>query len=353
VGNKKDFSNMMSNYDKIRLTAAEKLFAANEKFRTMIDGKIYKSKLSDNRRRKFQALMGNSCFMKELVHSDFPARDKAGSFFVELMRAHRLKWISKNESKPWKMSRRRYYFLTFCHDHANTSDRKTQFHISSFKQRVDRAVRANHLSGIVAMEIQPIMNYPEHGHGRTLMLNAHAIVWTNEKLDHRTIQKDLNNSCAWNLTFDCAPVEIKLIEDDLFEDPHHIEDVARYLFKMPHDTKNYMRRKDCPDRFKFMSTEKGYRPELALRVFECLSQVNMSQMVFSVGDKGTKICNAWRKEMRAWHKTRMRERPECVLDFDVAKLWKKYRLKNGSKKFEPVQFLNGHHRPVGIRHPKT
>lgn len=120
---------------------------------------------------------------------------------------------------------------------------------------------------------------------------------------------------------------------------------------MPHDAKNAMPDNKRPEKLMLMQTTEGYRSDLALRVFECLSQLPTFKMVFGVGDDGKKVCNAWRKEIRAWHKSRLKENAASIRDFNIAKLWVKYRAKNGSKRYQPIKFISGRKKPAGIVHP--
>ena len=130
-----------------------------------------------------------------------------------------------------------------------------------------------------------------------------------------------------------------------------IERVAGYITKLPHDAKNRMPDKKHVGGFILMQTIEGYRPELALRILEGLSQIPITDAVFGVGE-GAAIRTKWRRRLLAWHARRSRKGKGIVADFDIAGLWRALRRVNGSKKYQPYRWLTGADRPKPMRKPR-
>ena len=84
-----------------------------------------------------------------------------------------------------------------------------------------------------------------------------------------------------------------------------------------------------------MPTKAGYRPELALRIQEGLSQIRIYDVLFTTGPRLRAIRLAVKRELAQWHEARQKRNPSNVIDFDAAKAWETLRQVNGSKKLRP------------------
>lgn len=180
---------MTTRYSKPTHTAKQALSNGIDEFKKKVIGGMKMLKLSKKRRRNMKALMGEGYYTRVLMHSDFEGRKKCGEVFIKVMSQHRQTAIASITVVDDNAYPLKFYLLTFCHDLGNTSDRRTEFHIGAFKQRVDRAIRSLNIDAIAILEIQPIMNYPEKDHGRTLMLHAHAIGWTSNDFDPKAAEE--------------------------------------------------------------------------------------------------------------------------------------------------------------------
>jgi hypothetical protein len=154
---------------------------------------------------------------------------------------------------------------------------------------------------------------------------------------------DLNASRAWSTTFGVDPIHVRVLPDK----PGEVAWIAHYFSKLPHDAKNLMANRKKPDQMLMMNTIIGYRPEFALRIYEGLSQILITDALFCVG--AMDVLNPVRKRLLAWHKTR----PGPVLrNKAIAKLWCDLRAAgNGSRRFLPYRFLTGSERPMPVTEP--
>lgn len=284
---------------------------------------------------QFDALQGLKMVGEWPLLSDLEARQRASYILIRLMAKH---W-----QKRLKAPARRYYFLTFIDDLGNTSDRTPQVNLPAIQSKVDKAMRALGLDGVGLIEVQALMNYPGRGRGRTLLFHAHAIAWTTDpRFSPKAAEAQINGSRSWSNSFGARPLRVKPMTNEKGQ----IDYLAYYSLKVPSDAKNRMPDHKKPGRHILMSTTKGYRPELALRIFEWLSQTKLPDVMFGVGE-GTAIRTQWRSKLINWHRHRLRQ-AEAEPPFDAAAFWRDVRRVNGSQNFEPYQVLAGHERPASV-----
>jgi hypothetical protein len=319
-------------------TARHAKVAVDEKisfFHTLLIEGMRNWKMSREERRKLRLLMGTRPIGPRPLLSDMKARRQAAYILIGLMARH------------WKYRplapERNYYFLTFIDNMGNTLDRNPEVNLGALRRKIDKAMRSMGLHGVVMIEVQALMNYPGQGHGRTLMYHAHAIAWTDKPFDAFKHGTRINRSRSWNNAFEAAPVKIT----EMTKQPGEIEWLAHYIAKVPHDAKNRMPNQKHPGKYLLMQTRAGYRPELAVRVFEGLSQIELPDVLFGVGE-GSLVRDAWRRKLLAWHHRRISGTLPITPPFDVAEYWRNLRARNGSKHFAPYRFLAGSQRPASV-----
>src|SRR5207248_1991489 len=91
---------------------------------------------------------------------------------------------------------------------------------------------------------------------------------------------ELNETRSWSNHFGIDPIKFRRLQ-------YGIADVVQmgfYIDKVPRSGKNRIERRNEPGNYRLMETLAGYRDELALRVFEGLSHIPITDAVFSVGD---------------------------------------------------------------------
>ena len=329
----KNISNRGSSNDK---SPQKTLKVRIKLFRKKIKKAVSSMKLPDSTAKNILAAVGVGGHSKRLCWSDTDVRKEASSCLWGLVQQHR-------KSGP---KERCYYFATFVDDSGNTSDRLPVIRMSTFFQKVNRAIRRLGLPGLVVGEIAPLMNFPQGGKGRTLMLHSHALLWSDVPFDPVEAERQLNGNGSWHCEFGAQPVDIERIgrkKEDL-------ERVIAYMFKPPHCAKNLRADKASDGRMKMVDTTEGYRPELALRMLEGLSQVDFFDVVYGV-NHGTKLRQGLRERLREWHRQRASDGWIVAENFDFWACWAELRREKGSKNYFPFRFIGGSPDAVPAKKP--
>lgn len=276
---------------------------------------------------KLRALTGVSGCVEPMVASDMALRWFAAKSLKRIMLRHR---------KARKKSARQYVMGTLADDVGNTSDRCPIVALKLIRDKAYRALKSVGLNAIVVIEVHPLMNFPDDGKGRLLMFHAHFIAWADERIDPDITAAVIQASGAWSNALGADPVHIKEIGDTSVD----LAKVAYYLLKPPHSAKNRMPDHKRPGKFLLMDTTKGYRPELAVRVLEGISQVDFAETIFGVNE-GSEVRQGLRKAAMGWHRNRLRA--GAILDsaVDLWRMWFDWRLGVGSKNFLPYRFYGG------------
>lgn len=286
--------------------------------------------LDDHDHQVGLGLLGVCARAERLLLSDIPARYMASKTLAASMSSHQ-------DAAPQDRS---YYLISFADDCGTTSDRTPYLALDQMIQKTRRALAKLNVNAFVMLEVHPVINFPGGGAGRSLLLGAHAIAWTDKPFDHAAAVKELNASPAWNCGLGAAPVHIAVIDQGY----GHMERVAHYLMKQTPSAKNLMPSHSHPDRNLMMDTIKGYRDEFALRLFEGQSQVELMNVMFGVGE-GSDIRQALRSTLVKWH--RARKVPVAVpKDYDVWAFWGRIRANHGSRRYLPYRFDGRAFRPT-------
>lgn len=299
------------------------------KLETKILDAIKKVDQSDPHRSTLESLMGINDRASLLLASDLKARSKLGDTFAKLMLEHRQEFPEMH-----------YYHLTLLDDVGNVSDRHPIVDVKKLLNKADRALRRLGLNGVFVVEAHPLANYPQGGAGRYVLFHSHIFGYSESPLNVSTAEADLINGGAWQNSMGAKPVVIKEV-GPASED---LERLARYIVKPPHSAKNRRPRKEDPSRFKLLNTYKGYRPEFALRTMEIFSQIELLDLISSVGS-GKQIRQQLRAEMNSWHRQRAATVDTLEGDFDIWQFWYHFRKGFGSKNYLPVRVISGGYRP--------
>ena len=297
-------------------------------------------KLNEAQAKIIHALMALEGCFEFLLASDSVARLKAGKLLGWLFRRHR-------KGRP---PGSQYYLATFVDDVGSTSDRSPIVALKALRDKVYRALSAANINAVCVIEVHPLMNYPGGGEGRTLLFHVHAICWLMEGADAEACINKLLATKGWSNALGAAPIDVKPIQDT----PDDLERVSHYLWKAPYSAKNRMPHAKQPDRFLLMDTTSGYRPELALRVLEGLSQIQLIDCMFGVLD-GTKVRQDFRSNLTRWHRKRFKACAPVESSFDIWQFWRDLRQRAGSSNFAPYRFIGGGilPRPSKIRKAKS
>jgi hypothetical protein len=281
-------------------------------------------KMTEDERAVVMALLGLESCAEHLLASDMKARWEAAKILVERMLSHRTGASSKMQ----------YYLVTLCEEQGNVSDRAPLVPLKDLKDKVYRSLKSLGLNAIGFIEVHALMNHPGNGEGRTLLFHVHLIAWTSRPFDPEAAARTLVNSGAWKNSLGADPVNFKKVGDR----PEDLAAVSHYVLKPQHSAKNRMESSKTPGKFLLMDTEKGYRPELAMRLTEGQSQVELLDTIFGVLD-GTKVRQGLRAELMKWHRQRIKGGVKVDSAFDIWRWWYDYRKSNGSQNYLPYRFF--------------
>lgn len=291
-------------------------------YRSEVCHGVGKFDVGDEEKKMLLAFLGVGGRSERLLWSDALAAYVASKRLAAMMQAHYMR--NPNQS---------LWLATFKDECGIASDRVPYVRIREITDKIRRAVAILKAHAFVVIEVHPLMNHPGGGAGRTLLFHAHAILWSDGDFDGDGAMKLLNSSRAWSNSLIADPVHIIPIGDTR-ED---IERVTLYMMKRPHSAKNRMPDNKRPGKFILMDTTAGYRDEFALRVFEGLSQIELMDTIFGVGD-GRAIRQRLSTDMRNWHRARGSEGVLVPATTDIWDAWRRMRLVAGSKNYAPYRF---------------
>ncbi|WP_294338897.1 hypothetical protein [uncultured Sphingomonas sp.] len=307
--------NKASNTQNVLETAIERAH-----FTRKICGKAVKKwKIETDDHDRLMAMLGHQGRCEKLGAADLLARIQAAEILSGLLRTMADRYPDRN-----------FYFCSVADDLGNTNDRVPFMPVVAMQTKINAAIRACKVSALVVLGLHPFVNHPGKRLGRQISVDGHAIIFTDTPWDYKAAQRAFNNSPHWHCALGAKPVDIRRINRD------ELERVAHYLFKPWHAAKNVVPHPKKPDRVRLLDTRKGYRPDLALRAAECLSQLELTSL-FSGVNGGKVLRQALREQLNKWHAARP-EPIKVAVDFDIWKLWLELRRENGSKKFLPFRF---------------
>lgn len=276
--------------------------------------------LSRTQRRRLEALLGIRGCRTDIRLSDIPARIRS----MEIMQN-----VVENFFTDGVSVLPNIYHITFADDIGLTPVDSPVLKLQALRRKIYQAIRALGLSGIVVIEIQPLINASPFGKGKTLMMHGHAFAWgTPSRRKFQESLHKINHSRSWKNHFGAKPV-LSLKRSNGVEDAMKL---TSYITKLPFDA-TFQVPAGRDGEFRFRSTTAGYSNALALRVAEGLSHYSIFDAVFSVGE-GKHIRKQWKRELVAWHNKRA-ARGEALPPFCVASFWKKVRKQNGNRGFMP------------------
>ena len=310
-------------------------------FLNLVKDQIDNLSPSHEDRLRFKALYGTSRMDGPMRMSDMVAHYKLARLIAREVRDLRRVNDELN-----------FYFLTLLADEGIMSDRKPCFAYRLLARKADKAMRRIGVDGFRVVEVQPLMNYPQEGKGRTLLGHVHILCWKHkdEPINSAAdIRSELGydkrrRNIAWTSGFGANPIHVQPITVQ-----HGCPSFwAAYLLKYPHDAKNLIVvTSEAAETFpkakmRLMSTTTGYRPELAMRMFELFGQMPLSSLVSGVG-AGANILSRCRNRLKLWDEERLAkwkdQKDEPVPTFDERKFWKRTH-KRRRRNYRPF-FIDG------------
>lgn len=308
----------MTTTGKKKITGSQKAQLAKTEFSHLIKTYAKKHKLDQADRNMFKNILGYGRLTNSMLASDLKLRCRATNILAKLL-------VDLHLSRP----NLNFYLFTFSNDFANTSDRTPIIEINKMQRSIDQVFRKLKLSSLSALEIQGVGNYPRKRNGRLLMLHGHTIAWTERSVNCGATMRELNSSPFWVNSLGAKPIDVRLVtptRDDLAY-------ISYYIFKAPYEVKMIENRK-CGPRLK--STTKGYQPEFAVRILECLSQLELKVLVRSANE-GVSIRKEWSRRLTYWHRSRPQWNEDKVDDAAVNQFWDRIRRKKRRVKYQPYK----------------
>lgn len=298
---------------------AQRAEARFQKMGQLIAGYTRKHKMPEEDAQVLRRLLGYSQPNDSLLACDLSLRRRAGKEFGNML-------VALREENPGLQ----FYFWTIIHPKGNASDRNPVVDIKGMQALADKVFRKFEMHGVSVLEIQALTNWPQGGEGRTLMAHVHGVSWSDRSFSCTAAMNSFAGGRAWPRPFGADPVDVQVIgltEEDL-------RNVAYYIFKAPHDAK-WRFEKD--GRVRLKSTEKGYRPELAMRVIEGLSQLGFRSIIRSTGNGSLLRSDLLRRVVHR-HKSRADWTRGTIDEWSVTNFWDRYRMKKRKKEYLPYTF---------------
>lgn len=281
--------------------------------------------LTSEQRRVLWTITGQRKMMPwRLLASCLPLRLQLTTELIEHWRNH---WRIHNRDAS-----RQYMSVTIITDSGNTLARRGHADIEALRRRAYKLLCQVNLHGVFVIEVQLLTNFPRHGHGGTHCWHVHCVATTDDpNFDIETVQTTLRGSGRLSNIFDAPTVTITPIET-----LGHLMRACAYMLKAPAVGKRLAPHPVIP---KAWTLEKVFiRKDEALRLVEALSQVQLGQIVHSVG-LGKHILRPAMKALRELHKTSyQRTRKRLPVDYDMARYWAQLRNGRAGNRYDPYDF---------------
>jgi len=301
------------------LVALKKSYA---EFWKLIQKQIAKLNSDEADRDRFSALLGTTPLGGQLRLSDLLARYAFAKFVIDELQ--HLNQVSDDLD---------FYHLTLLAEEGDMSDREPLFALRLLKRKADKAMRKAGLDGIYVIEVQPLMNWPQKGEGRTLLAHVHVLGWKKNSAPDNSaadIRRALGydrrrRNLAWSSHFGADPIVVR----HLTLEKGCPSFWAAYLLKVPHNAKSRVPRKNYEatsgkSEFKLRTTSLGYRPELAMRLLELFAQLPIFATIGGVGS-GAAILGRCKNRLKLWDAQRQagwkKNGLKEVPPFDEVEFW--------------------------------
>jgi hypothetical protein len=294
-----------------------------DKFQSQVLKAAMRKSLSPKTKRRIAAITGSGRCHPAMLWSDLALR-KAASTILNDSLEHTYKDLIGDDVGM--------FHITFVDDIGLTTDREPELRVHALRRKIDKAIREMGLSAFVVIEIQPLVNYPAGGKGRTLMLHGQALCWG--KVSRRKFQrakKRINQSRSWSNMFGARPVKSRKLKRGLSD----ALQIASYISKVPADAKYRFPVRSRPGQFRFKPTVSGYPSNLKLRIIEGLSHYTIFEAVFAVNE-GKFLRKAWKSELLEWQKTRL-SKTKAIKEFDLHCFWRRFHGSKTTNLYKPFQ----------------
>jgi hypothetical protein len=267
-------------------------------------------KLNRGDRRRLEALLGRRPYPGPIRASDLAATRAFGLICIDVVHSF---WLA--------VKGLRWFHVTLIADEFHVSERKPAVALKRLKGKAYKEIQELGLNGLIWVDVDPLPNHPQGGHGGTFLFHVHALCFTDKRFDVAAARQKLKKSRSWSCCLGAEPTTL-VIKPRMGTAAWW----AQYGSKPPHRAKNCIVQPDGS--VKLWWTDKGYRAQTAMRLAEGLAQIALLDTLIGVGE-GKDLREDIRRKLMNWHRKRWRdERP--VRDFDVRafcrRLWRVTRV---------------------------
>ena len=127
-------------------------------------------RLNPVERAELLTVLGLKGATERLVASNSRLRVQSTKTLVDM--------FSKLVKAGAKVADRRYWHVSFLGPLIN--EYRPELDVYAYRQVIDRLLRPYPLNAVFSIELQALTNYPQKGCGRSFLLNAHALAWTDD-----------------------------------------------------------------------------------------------------------------------------------------------------------------------------
>lgn len=132
--------------------------------------------------------------------------------------------------------RRRFFRLTAITDAGNALEYTPVLNRALVKQKLRRLIGSTELQSLSIMELQAVTNFPQGGHGGTLMLHANALAWTTDRdFDIHKPLDDISDKEANSTLFGAPAIRGTGVLH------HQLDRICAYMVKAPNVGKRHHR----------------------------------------------------------------------------------------------------------------
>lgn len=220
--------------------------------------------------------------------SNLRVRNSSYELLFEHLRA---KWAGPTGT------RRRWFFGTLITDMGNTLEYVPVIEMGRLRRDFRKVIARTGLNTIAFIEIQAGTNYPQNGHGRTLMCHAHFIGFTDDQdFDLRRANAVARAGSTLTNWLGAPTARIEEIA--------HVSALKRrcyYLFKAPLKGSYLVR--NAAKGSGWETKHADVDQWLAVRLAEMLAQIDYRQATFTTGE-GTKLKGDWLRALAEWQRPR-------------------------------------------------
>lgn len=297
----------MSSYEqtKTKKDAYAKIKRSHDSFRKKVVAYGRSQHLSKRNARRLKAIIGLRAYGGPIKASDLDAAKQLSRELVKVVDSYQ-------RASPKK----RWFHLTLLADECVISERKPCLMLKQLKAKTDKTLRHLDLAGIATVDVNAMPNHPGKGKGGSLLFHVHVVAFADEHFDLAKAKEKLNGLRTWSSALGGRPAMIMEITKEL----------GKACFWVAYDTKAPFEAKNpraLPDgTIRLMDTEKGLRPQVAMRLIEGFSQMALRDRIFSVGD-AKEIREEAMRRLKHWHRARWPDQ-KPIKDFDARRFWRRF-----------------------------